>query len=100
MMLDALLGLFLIVAIAAALGLVVSNQRRAAIATANGRDAVRRAEAALISLQAGQPAVSGVDVKQIDAPSPRGWVWVRATGQSGTHRAELIGLVPISGGSR
>jgi hypothetical protein len=99
-LLDALLGLFLVVAITAALGLVVSNQRRAAILTANGRDAVREAESGLTSLQAGRPAISRVAIKRIDAPAPAGWMWVEATDQSGGRGGALTALVPLTGGVR
>jgi hypothetical protein len=98
--LDALLGLFLIVAVAAALGAVVANQRRAAIQTADRRAAARLAETALTNLQIRQSDHSGVAVKHIDAPAPTGWVWVQATGQSGSRTATLTGLVPVAGGDR
>jgi hypothetical protein len=39
-------------------------------------------------------------VKHIDAPAPAGWVWVEATGHSGSRTASLTGLVPVTGGAR
>jgi hypothetical protein len=97
-MLDALLGLFLIVAIAAALGAVTSSQRRAAIIAANDRAAVRQAEATLILLQCRQPVQSDGKILRLDTPAPAGWEWVQATGRCGSRSAILVGLVPLNRG--
>jgi type II secretory pathway pseudopilin PulG len=98
--LDALLGLVLIVAIAGALGAVVSAQQRAAIRTGEERAALRSAEGALTQLQSHQALPAGVSIRRLNSPAPAGWVWVEATGRSGSHAALLAGLVPNEGGER
>jgi hypothetical protein len=95
---EAILGLALIVVIAAALGAVTDKQQRAAILAADRRSAMREAESALTLLQSGQPLPSNVSLIRLDAPAPPGWIWVQVTTKSGSRPASLTGLIP--GGAR
>jgi len=98
-MLDALLGLVLIVAIAGALGAVVARQQRAAIATTDARARVRAVENALTLLQSRRVVPSDIAIKQLDGPAPAGWRWVQAESHGGSRAAILMGLVPSTGGN-
>jgi hypothetical protein len=102
MMLDVLVGLALVSALAATLIVLSGRQRRVSDGLADVRAAGRAAEAALADLQAGRPpkAVPGeglafarATTEGADAvPAGRAWVTVRATVNG--RSAALIGLVP------
>jgi hypothetical protein len=98
--LDALLGLVLIVAIAGALGAVTSARQRAAIRTAEIRAADRAAENALTLLQSHQPASADVSIQRLYCAAPSGWMWAEATSHIGDRTAVVSGLVPVAGGSQ
>lgn len=87
---DALIGLFLIVALAAALAAATSRQIRASRSLADEREAIRRAEQTLTLLQLR-------DVVP-DDPSTRiddlGDNWRRVTATVRGRSAQLIGRVP------
>lgn len=101
-MLDVLVGLALVSALAATLILLASRQRRVSVGLADVRAAGRAAEAALADLQAGRPPTPGpgeaVEVVRAAtggadaAPAGRAWVTVKATMNGRT--ASLTGLVP------
>ena len=98
--LEAILGLALIVIIAAALGVVVDKQQRAAILAADRRAAVREVEGSLTLLQSGQSIRANVSVKRLESPAPTGWMWVEVSSGTGSRPAVLTGLVPVKGVAR
>jgi type II secretory pathway pseudopilin PulG len=98
--LEAILGLALIIIIAAALGAVTDKQQRAAIVAADRRCALREVESALTLLQSGQPLPAKISIQRLDTPAPPGWTWVEATTKTGSRPTSLTGLIPIPGGDR
>jgi len=93
-LLDALIGMMILGAITAGVVGIANGQRRAAIQAADMRAALRAAEADLTCLETGRPPQSGAALRQLDTAAPSGWVWMEATGTSGSRRASLVGLVP------
>jgi type II secretory pathway pseudopilin PulG len=94
---DALAGLILVAALAAALVATAKQQGVADARLAETRAAARLAEAVLLSLQTDQPSpqdeTATILVEPDPAPSPPGWSWARVSVQMGTNHAELTGLV-------
>jgi hypothetical protein len=95
--LDMIGGLMLI---ALALGLLTTVYvRQKSLSTRLGadREAVRRAELALLQLQGGVPLASldpTVRLRALDRPSPARFVWCEAVAVVNARSATLVGLVP------
>ena len=87
--LDGLLGLTLVVLLAAMLGRAVHDQRRAANAGVGVRHAIDDLEAAAARLRAGEPAGDAVDAEPADA-NPG---WLRLT-PAGADSPDLFVHVP------
>jgi type II secretory pathway pseudopilin PulG len=90
---DALIGLFLIVALVAALSAATSRQIRSARSLADERKAIRLAERVITQLQRGQLAPQpGTDESiRID---DLGELWTRVTVTVRGRSAELVGRIP------
>ena len=83
---DAVVGLIVVAALAAALAVAAGRQRRAVTRLADSREAIHLAERAMISLQIGTPIPPvgadervGVEPLPDDAPAKQQWVRVTAT---------------------
>ena len=97
---DALIGLILVSALAAALWVSLERYSAADRALANTREALRTAESALIDLQSRRPLPTGADqrhiiVRPLPDPSPAvGRKWVRVSATVENREASLVGLIP------
>ena len=100
--LDAIVGLVILIALASVLAVAVNQQAAASRKLADRRAAQRAAEATLLALQTGQPASAetagsaATVVTALDSPAPVGWRWVRVERRSGDSSpvVSLLGLVP------
>jgi type II secretory pathway pseudopilin PulG len=96
---DALVGLLIIAALAAALAVGLGRQRRATTRLADSREATRLAERALVALQSDRaPPTAGAEetivVAKLSGASSTGQQWVEVTATVRARSASLIGLVP------
>ncbi len=97
---DTLLGLVLITALATALAVAVTSQRRAAAAADQRRAAVESLESALAALQTGHAPPPEVMTQPLDCPAPAGWHWVSVSAKAGSHTIALTGLARFTGGGK
>jgi hypothetical protein len=96
---DALVGLFIVTALAAALAVAAGRQRRAVTRLADSREAVYLAERALVCLQSGRsiPSTAAderIGVTALSGAAPAGQRWVRVTTTVRQSTCDLVGLVP------
>ena len=96
---DALVGLIVVAALAAALAVAAGRQRRAITRLADSRAAVHLAERAIASLQTARPvpepsADERIDVAPLPGDAPPGQQWVRVTATVRERSFELVGVVP------
>jgi hypothetical protein len=99
---DVVMAMILLSLVAAILSTAAGWHQRALRHLADSRAAVRAAESALISLQAGQipPNDSTIFLHKLTASSDvPGKAWVEVDAKAGQRSASLIGLVPAGGGS-
>jgi len=92
---DVLNGLIIVAILAAILGAAATARQRAMKRLSDSREAQRVAEAAIISMQAGQPAGNGVVVRPLSTESPvEGKLWVQVEATVNHRQGEIVGLVP------
>jgi type II secretory pathway pseudopilin PulG len=96
-LLDAVIGMMILGALAAALLVALNRQRVAADRLAETRGATWAAEQALAELQSGRkPTGEGVKVEAVamQAAPPIGQAWVRVRAERSGRSVTLVGLVP------
>jgi hypothetical protein len=99
---DALIGLILVAALAAALAVATARQRRSSQHFGDAREAVHLAERAMLELQTGKPAPTTqpaggdvtLSVRPLADPAPQGSRWVEISTSVRGRRATLMGLAP------
>jgi hypothetical protein len=101
MMTDAVLGLALLAMVAALLAVTVARHVQANERLAGSRAAMRYAERVAGDLQLGQAPPASEEharwqVKPLDAPAPRGQVWVEVRVTTRGREATLVAVVPAS----
>ncbi len=97
---DALVGLLIVAARAAALGVGAGRQRRATTRLADTREAVHLAGRALVALQIGKPvpadeAGARIVVQTLPDPAPHGQRWVEVSATVRDRSSSLVGLAPV-----
>lgn len=99
---DAMIALFIVVVLSAALAMAAATRQRSATRLAHIREATRLAEQALLDLQSGNtPRLSdgaSLRIQRVESAEPSGgrrWVRVQVTVEG--RGAELLGLVPAAG---
>src|SRR5271170_5575919 len=93
LVMDVVWGLAIAMVLLMAMTVAVVKQARAQRQLAETRAANRSAEAALLALEAGQPAPSVVHVEKIPADAPAGRAWVKVRVDEHGAAGELVGLV-------
>jgi type II secretory pathway pseudopilin PulG len=98
---DALIGLFIIAALASALAVAMGRQRQSVTRFGDSRAAVHLAERALLNLQRGRPLPpvddqTAISVKNLDTPGTGSQVWVEVSATVRGRTQNLIGLVPAA----
>lgn len=92
---EAVLGLVLLVVLATALVVVANRHGRVSSRLAATRAAARSAEQALVAMQSGQRPAQAVSVKPVTFDSQvKNMTWVQVTAENDGQRATLFGLVP------
>lgn len=100
---DALVGLIIVAALAAALAVAAGQQRRSVTRLSDSREAIHLADRAMVLLQTGRPVPAAaaderVDVEPLPDDAPGGQRWVRVTATVRARSFELVGLVPREAG--
>jgi type II secretory pathway pseudopilin PulG len=96
---DAIVGLVIIGALATAIAVALTQYRRADRRLSDTRTAARLCERTLVDLSAGlKPAADGRVKWQALAlkDAPAGYAWIEVSATADTGRASLLGLVPAS----
>src|SRR5690606_6334348 len=92
---EAIVGMVLLMAIGTALVVTLHLRQQVHERADARRQAVDRAEAALVMLQNGERAeMPAVSLESLDSPAPAGFRWVRTRCSVNEQEAQLIGLVP------
>ena len=103
LLLDAVVGLAIISALAASVATAVYAQRKHSRALSKQREMVRLVEGALVDLRAGREVDTASEVRplmyltvtRLDTPAVDGWVWVEASSSFRERSASVVGLVPV-----
>ena len=92
---EAVLGLVLLVVLATALAVVSNRHARVSSRLAASRAAVRSAEQALAEMKLSQRPAASVTIKPVAFDSHvKNKAWVEVTAENDGQRASLFGLVP------
>ena len=97
---DALVGLLIVAALAAALAVGAGRARRAALRLADTREAMHLAERALVALQFDKAVPADapdarIVVQTLPDPAPAGQRWVEVSATVRDRSSSLIGLAPV-----
>ena len=97
---DALVGLLIVAALAAALAVGAGQHRRATTRLADAREALHVAERALVALQCGKPVPPDADdarvvVQTLPDVAPAGQRWVDVSVTVRERSSSLVGLAPV-----
>ena len=92
---DVLSAMIIVSILATILATGAAARQRVLLHLADTRSAQQTAEAAIISLQSGQPAGDRVAVHNLSTASPiDGKIWVQVDATVNNRHAEIVGLVP------
>jgi hypothetical protein len=97
LLLDTLLGMFILILLATVLVVTASRARKLDEALARGRSATRLCEVAMADLLAGHAptADARIRVRRLSAAAPSGFAWVEVEAAVDGARRSLTGLAPV-----
>ncbi len=95
-MMEVLVGMFLLLALAAALAVTLDTRQKVSDRMDEKSRAIDLAEAGLIAVRTGRPVPQGVTISKL--PATREGQWVQAHAKVEEASAELVTLMPEGGG--